>query len=680
MRILLALAALLALVPPAHAQPGRSGLVVPVAGVPLDPVDLIRAENPAQAFSVTLETENGATLVPEGNSIRFRVTSTRAGYLTLVSQDEAGRVTVLYPNRYASGERLAAGATVEVPAGNEFRFVARAPFGREVMKALVTPAPLLDMERAAAAWRRSAVLRVEGPPPTDAGNGLGGLDPATWGTASLAFETVPTRATGAPPVLPPPPESAYRPEAPLDAWLDRYQGLRGAPSVVKTWGLFTPPAAPAQSEPEAAQHDSTLVVVYRPTTGWRSFGRPSGGGGVFGQVRYVDPAEDAPDASGTRSLRRTFGGTFDEVLAGLDADPDVLAAVPNYRVQSLGFRSAVPLPTLPAAGDPGTPTYWEAQWGLHNPFFRSPAERLDVAWRAAMEQYRGPDGPVVVAVLDTGVRFDNPHLGPVLWRNELEIAENGIDDDGNGFVDDVRGWDALDGDGDPTDPNAEESHGTFVASQIGGVGAAIQSMAPDVRILPVRVLDAEGGGSLRQLIEGVRYAARNGARVVNLSFGIPPMDEANPALERLLAALYAEAADLGVVMVMAAGNHAADGRTVHVYPSGVRGENTISAAALTMTGELAPFSNYGPAVDVAAPGQAIVSHAGRGVTVDAFDGTSMAAPFVSALAAMLIAQNPTWTPAEVRAAIVETVRPIPSLDVASGGLIDAAAALARARQ
>jgi subtilisin family serine protease len=75
-----------------------------------------------------------------------------------------------------------------------------------------------------------------------------------------------------------------------------------------------------------------------------------------------------------------------------------------------------------------------------------------------------------------------------------------------------------------------------------------------------------------------------------------------------------------------------------------------------------------------------VSHAGRGVTVDAFDGTSMAAPFVSALAAMLIAQNPTWTPAEVRAAIVETVRPIPSLDVASGGLIDAAAALARARQ
>lgn len=678
MRTLLALALLVALAPGVGAQPDRAGLVAPVAGVPLDPVDLVRAENPAQTFAVTLELEGGATLVPEGEEVRFRVTSMRAGYLTLVLQSEDGTVSVLYPNRYARGGRIAAGATVRIPEGSEFRFTSRAPFGRDVVKALVTPEPLIRQELAASAWRRSSVISVSGPPPTDAGTDLGGLDAAAWATAELAFETTRTRATGAPPVLPPPPESAYRPEAPLDAWLDRYEALRGAPSGVKTWGLFSPPSAP--SAPAAPAHDSTLVVVYRPTTGWRSFGRPGGGGGLFGQVRYVDPAQDAADASGTRSLRRTFGGTFDEVLAGLDADPDVLAAVPNYRVRSLGARSTTRPPALTADGDSATPAYWEAQWGLHNPFFRSPAERLDVGWRPAIEQYRAADRPVVVAVLDTGVRFDNPHLAPVLWRNELEIAENGIDDDGNGFVDDVRGWDAIDGDGDPTDPNAAESHGTFVASQIGGVGAQVQSMAPDVRILPVRVLDAEGGGSLRQLIEGVRYAARNGARVINLSFGMPPMEEANPALERLLAALYAEAADLGVVLVTAAGNHAADGRAVHVYPSGVRGENTISTAAITMTGELAPFSNYGPAVDVAAPGQAIVSHAGRGLTVDAFDGTSMAAPFVSALAAMLIAQHPTWTPAEVRAAIVETVRPIPSLDVASGGLIDAAAALARARQ
>lgn len=652
---------------PAQTEADRTGLVVPVAGVALDPVDLLRAENPEQAFAVTLEPVDGTVRVPEGTPIRVRVTSERAGFLTLVSQDEAGRVTVLYPNRYAPGARLTAGEPTVFPARSEFRFVARAPFGREVLKALVTPMPLIQPEAAARIWRQSPMLRVVGPPPTDAGTTLGGLDGAAWGTASLALTTVPMRATGAPPALPPPPASAYQAQAPLAAWADRYESLSGRPTEVKTWGAFRPAAEPA--------HDGSLVVLYRPTTGMRSFGRPGGGAGLFGRVRYVDPGADARDVSGTRSLHRSFGGSFENVLDGLNRDPDVLAAVPNYQVRTLGWRSGVQ-PTPRPEGH-ATPAYWDAQWALHNPFFRTEAERLDVAWRDALEHYRTPDRPVLVAVLDTGIRFDNPHLGPVLWRNSLEIAENGIDDDGNGFVDDVRGWDAVDGDGDPTDPLADESHGTFVASQIGGAGGAIQGMAPDVRILPVRVLDADGRGSLRQLIEGVRYAATAGARVVNLSFGMPPMAAPNPRLERVLEALFAEADRLGVLLVIAAGNHGADTRTTVTYPARVRAGNTLSTGALTMTGELAAFSNHGPDVDVVAPGQAIISHPGRGTSVGAFDGTSMAAPFVSGLAAMLIAQHPTWSPAEVRAAIVETVRPIPALDVASGGLINAAAALGR---
>ena len=660
--LLLAVAAL-----PASAQSGadRAGLVVPVAGVALDPVDLLRAENPEQAFAVTLESADGSTLVPEGTEIRVRVTSERAGFLTLVAMNEEGAVTVLYPNRFAPSARLTAAEPTFFPAASEFRMVARAPFGREGLKALVTPMPLIDPAAAARVFLSSRVIRVEGPPPTDAGTALGGLDPATWGTASLAIETVQTRAVGAPPVLPPPPPSAYRPQAPLAAWEERYEDLAGAPAEVRTWSQF-------QATPT---HDSTLVVVQRPSTGWRSFGRPAGGSGLFGRVRYVAPTADAQDASGTRSLHRSFGASFDDVLEGLNADPDVLAAVPNYQFTSLGWRSAIQ--PVPQREDAAAADYWEAQWALHNPFFRSEAERLDIAWRGALEHYRAPDRPVVVAVLDTGIRFDNPHLGPILWRNPREIAENGIDDDGNGFVDDVRGWDVIDGDGDPTDPSAEESHGTFVASQIGGVGGAIQAMAPDVQILPVRVLDAEGRGSLRQLIEGVRYAAQNGARVINLSFGMPPMDTPNPRLEQVLEALFAEAEERGALLVIAAGNHGADARTSVTYPAHVRTTNTITTGALTMTGELAAFSNRGPDVDVVAPGQAIISHPGRGSGVGAFDGTSMAAPFVSGLAAMLIAQHPSWTPAEVRAAILETVRQIPDLDVASGGLIDAAAALGR---
>ncbi|GAB5534383.1 MAG: hypothetical protein Rubg2KO_06320 [Rubricoccaceae bacterium] len=645
----------------------RTGWVTPISGVPLDPVDLLRAENPEQAFDVSLEAQGGAIHIREGEEIRFIVTSERAGHLTLVSRDEKGDVRVLYPNKRSRTRPLEAGVPKVI--GAEFRITARPPFGRETLKALVTQSPLISAESLARTF--GSTISVSGPPSTSAGTDLGGLNRSSWGTASLAVTTVPAQVTGAPPPPPPMPQPAYSPTAPLATWLDRYRDEAGPDAVVRKWPAF----APTMSEPD---HDSTIVVVYEPTSGTRSFGTPAGGGGLFNRVRIVEPVQDAFDASGTRSLHGSFGRSFEDVIEGLSKDPDVFAAVPNYTFQSLGWRSEIPVELSSQRRDTSdVPLYWDSQWGLHNAFYESPEKRLDVAWQSALQEYRSPDDPVVVAVLDTGIRFDNPHLRSVLWRNQREVAENGIDDDGNGFVDDVRGWDTVDGDGDPTDPSVDESHGTFVAAQIGGGGGSIQSMAPDVIILPIRVLDAEGNGSLRQLFEGIRYAVHNGARVINLSFGMRPLETPKPNLDRALKALFAEANAHGVVMVIAAGNHSADSRASYTYPSRVRGLNTISTAALTMTGSLAEFSNRGPEVDVAAPGQAIVSHPGRNLEVGAFDGTSMAAPFVSALAAMIIAQHPDWTPAEVRAAIVETVRRIPNLDVGSQGLIDAAAALSR---
>ncbi len=439
-------------------------------------------------------------------------------------------MTVLYPNRFSRGALLPAGATTRVPEGTEFRMVARAPFGREVLKALVTPSPLIERRRGRAVMAALDHDPGRGAAAADAGTDLGGLDRALWATGLARRHHGPHPGHGRP----------AGPSAPAAGGLPSRR-RRWPPGEIATASSRAgrPRSRRGRSSSPAAEpaHDRSLVVVYRPTTGMRSFGRSGGGGGLFGRVRYVDPERDGADASGTRSLHRSFG----DLVRGRARRAQRRPRRAGGRPQLPGpvARAGARRPSLrrPSADGGDTPAYWDAQWGLHNPFFRTPAERLDVAWRAALERYRAPDRPVVVAVLDTGVRFDNPHLGPILWRNDLEIAENGIDDDGNGFVDDVRGWDAVDGDGDPTDPSADESHGTFVASQIGGVGGAIQAMAPDVRILPVRVLDGQGRGSLRQLIEGVRYAAQSGARVVNLSFGMRPMAAADPRLDRVFEAL-----------------------------------------------------------------------------------------------------------------------------------------------
>ena len=238
---------------------------------------------------------------------------------------------------------------------------------------------------------------------------------------------------------------------------------------------------------------------------------------------------------------------------------------------------------------------------------------------------------VVVAVVDSGVQLDHPDLKGALWTNEREVAGNGLDDDGNGFVDDVHGWDFVDGDNDPSPGGTSEfdNHGTHVAGIIGATsnnGVGISGIAPNVQIMPVRVMDGKSGRT-DTIADGIDYAVKNGADVINLSLG--------GAYSRLMDEAIARAWKAGVVVVAAAGN---DGGSAASFPASSRVAGVLGVGATDSQDALASFSNFGPGVDLTAPGVDILSTFGPS-SYKLMSGTSMAAPQVSGAMALRIASR-----------------------------------------
>ena len=243
---------------------------------------------------------------------------------------------------------------------------------------------------------------------------------------------------------------------------------------------------------------------------------------------------------------------------------------------------------------------------------------------------------VTVAVVDTGVDATHPDLNGNLWTNPGEIAGNGIDDDRNGFIDDVHGWDFIDRDNTPTDSNG---HGTHVAGTIAAEqnGFGITGVAYNARIMPVRVLGDSGGSDL-DVAAGIRYAADNQARVINLSLGGSASSAITSAVQ------YAN--QKGALVVMAAGN---DGGSQPVSPANLANQWGIAVGAVDYNRKLADFSDRAGAIPlsyVVAPGVNILSTAPNN-TYQSLSGTSMAAPHVSGVAALILSANPTLNPAQL---------------------------------
>ena len=303
-----------------------------------------------------------------------------------------------------------------------------------------------------------------------------------------------------------------------------------------------------------------------------------------------------------------------------------------------------PLASVPDYGAP-------SQWNLN-------AVNAPEAW-AAGHYGQG----VTVAVIDTGAQWRHSQLRDSIWKNRGEVAGNGVDDDGNGYVDDLIGWDFVGDDNNPDDLNG---HGTHVSGVIAAArdGDALTGVAYGSQLMVLRALDDRGVGSTQDIAAAVRYAVDNGADIVNLSLG----GARSPALE----AAVQYAAQRGVLIVAAAGN---DGGESPNSPASLSGalSSVISVGAVDQAGQPAAFTNRGGgAVQIVAPGVRIGSTVPGGGAF--YSGTSMAAPHVSGVAALALSAAPNLTSAALRSLLVAGVAG--PKQAAGLGLVDAAQVVA----
>lgn len=343
---------------------------------------------------------------------------------------------------------------------------------------------------------------------------------------------------------------------------------------------------------------------------------------------------------------------------------------------------------------PDDPLY-DRQWALENSGQAIAHPRLGVISGTPGADMALPDAwelstgsrQVVVAVLDDAVDIDHPDLADNIWANPGEVPDNGLDDDGNGFVDDVHGWDFKGRDNDPRPGAADEGHGTAVAGVVGALGdngQGIAGVAWRVSIMPLRF-----AFTVASEIEAVDYAIANGAHVLNASFGGTGRSQAEAeAMDRLQQA--------GILVVTAAGNEHGDNDLLPAYPASFPNPNILTLAASDLDDRLTPWSQFGQtSVDTAAPGVAIFTtqspgasrqtgdSGAAGVFYDFIGGTSFAVPNASGVAALIKALHPGAGFRELKGRILAGAEPLAGEArglLAVDGRVDAFKALSLAPQ
>lgn len=341
-----------------------------------------------------------------------------------------------------------------------------------------------------------------------------------------------------------------------------------------------------------------------------------------------------------------------ERIRQLHRSPDVRFVEPNY-IHRLHE-------TLPDDS-----FFTSHQWSLKNTgqFGSIPGEDIDAANGWDIET---GTSSVVVAVIDTGVALEHPDLTANLWNNAEEIPGDGIDNDDNGYVDDWRGWNFAENHNDPSDVH---SHGTHVAGIIGAIAdnaLGIAGVCWNCTIQPLACFDSSGEATNEDVVEAIYYAIDNGAKVINASWG----DQfSSDILEDAVRA----ANENGILFVASAGNDGLrDVDLFPVYPAGSPQPNVISVAASDSKGQIAGYSNQGPAtIDLFAPGSSIYSSVpAQGYSYKS--GTSMSAPHVTGAAALLLSHFPGISVAELRGRILGSVDILPDYEerVAFGGRLN----------
>jgi subtilisin family serine protease len=432
----------------------------------------------------------------------------------------------------------------------------------------------------------------------------------------------------------------------------------------------------------AADTTDEILVRFREGT------PPATRAAIAREAGLTDPDAGRGDGIGTRRARaevlrtelyESSGRSLATLRRLLEADPNVEGVALNGR-----YELAVD-PT-----DPSDEALYGDLWGLDNRGQTVDGSvgvaGFDIDGRQAFGIEQG-DPDVVVAVIDDGIDFEHVDLADRAWTNPGESGggkeTNGLDDDGNGFVDDVHGWDFCNDDATVHDAD-EDAHGTHVAGTIAASrnGQGVVGVAPGIKLMAIKFID-DGPlcGSDLMAIDALDYARDMGVHIINASWGGPGY---NALLEDAIE-------DSGALFVAAAGNHAwnldGDGpdegtvRDPRFYPASFRLPNVLSVAAIDQRGKRASFSNYGAtSVDIAAPGTNILSTFPAGSTCGNAcyawaGGTSMAAPHVAGVAALIGSRSPTVLadPAVLKSRLLATGTALASMSgrTVTGRLVNA---------
>jgi len=368
-----------------------------------------------------------------------------------------------------------------------------------------------------------------------------------------------------------------------------------------------------------------------------------------------------------------------EKLKFLENHPDVEYIEPNYLL-SLEPEEKGDLEGFSNTVDENVDEYGVAASPSDSYTQSSANVQVSNSW--AIQKSAESTAKVIVAVIDSGL--DIQHIvfanSGALWQNSAELSgQPGVDDDGNGYVDDINGWNFVNGNSEMYDDN---EHGTHVAGIVIGTGQDIFKLPvreSKIKIMPLKFLDANGSGSTANAIAAIYYAVNNGAKVINNSWG-------GPSYSRSLHDAYKYAYDHSVVLVSAAGNSNVDIGSTPMYPAALDAPSNITVGATTGSDRKASFSNFNKTLThVFAPGYSIRSTVPAGsdcysestfVSSTCFytlSGTSMAAPFVAGLAALAIRELPSLSAYQVRNIIIAAIDTNPYLTpyVSSGGRVNA---------
>ncbi|MBN1602366.1 MAG: S8 family serine peptidase [Chitinispirillaceae bacterium] len=336
-----------------------------------------------------------------------------------------------------------------------------------------------------------------------------------------------------------------------------------------------------------------------------------------------------------------------KAIQKLSRDPNVEYAEPDYIVKAINTPNDM---------------YFSQLYGMNNQGQTGGKADADIDAVEAWDSFTGSPDEILVGVIDTGIDYLHPDLTDNIWKNPGEVPDNGIDDDGNGYIDDYYGWDFAYDDKDPSDGYGHGTHCSGTIAGKGNNGIGVTGVMWDAKVMAIKFLDDSGSGAISDAIDAVNYATIMNVNVTNNSWGGGGYSQ---ALEEAIAAS-------GIFIAAAGNGYQSDNDMYPYYPASYTLDNVIAVAATDHNDHLADFSNYGlNSVDLGAPGQEILSTVPNN-GYELYSGTSMATPHVTGAVALLWSNNPSLGSIEVKNAVLQSVDKIPPLlgKTASGGRLN----------